>query len=309
MEVSIIYVNWNSVAYLRDSIRSVYDRTHDIQFEIIVVDNASPAEDVGVLSQEFPQITLIKSDKNLGFAGANNLGYRHSSGQYILFLNPDTKLTSPAINLMAKRLESLSGAGIVGCKLLNGDLSVQTSCIQKFPTILNQILDTDYLRDRWPSSRLWGIAPLFSDNSEPAKVEVVSGACLMIKRGVFEKVGFFSEDYFMYAEDLDLCYKVDRAGFVNYYVGEAMVVHYGGKSSAPQWATVMKWKAVLRFCRKTRGYFYGFLFRVAMILVAMGRLAIIGILSIFGRPLTKEQDRYSVSAKWGAILKTLLSLA
>jgi hypothetical protein len=307
MDISIIYVNWNSVDYLRESIVSVYEQTCNIRFEIIVVDNASPTGDVDVLKEEFPDIILIKSSENLGFAGANNVGYKKSSGKFLFFLNPDTKLVSPAINLMLKRMEYLPNVGILGCKLLNGDHSVQTSCIQRFPTILNQTLDTDYLRRRWPNSTLWGIAPLFSSSSEPARVEVISGACMMIKRDVFERAGLFSEDYFMYAEDLDLCYKVVSAGFMNYYTGEATVIHYGGKSSTPQRATVMKWKAIVRFCVKTRGYVYGLLFRFVMILVAFGRLIIIGTFCVFGNTPGNKEARYSVSEKWKAILKTLLT--
>lgn len=307
MDVSIIYVNWNSVGYLRESIASVYEQTGDVQFEIIVVDNASPLDGVDVLRNEFPGIHLVKSTTNLGFAGANNLGYRSSSGNFILFLNPDTKLVMPAINFMLKKMEDLPNVGILGCKLLNGDLSIQTSCIQRFPTILNQALDTDYLRRLWPNSALWGMAPLLSSSAEPAGVEVISGACMMIKRDVFEKIGLFSEDYFMYAEDLDLCHKAVSRGFVNYYTGEARVIHYGGKSSVPQQATVMKWKAIVRFCVKTRGYIYALVFRLVMSLVAFVRLMIIGTLSMFGDTIGKDEGRYPVSEKWKSILKTLLT--
>lgn len=307
MDVSIIYVNWNSADYIRESIRSVYEHTRGIRFEIIVVDNASPARNVDMLKEQFPEITLIKSEKNLGFAGANNLGYKSSSGENILFLNPDTKLVSPAIDVMARQLNSLPDAGIIGCKLLNSDLSVQTSCIQTFPTILNQVLDIDYLRRRWPKNSLWGIGPLYSDSVEPAKVEVVSGACLMIKRVVFEKVSWFSEDYFMYAEDLDLCYKVVQAGFTNYYVGEGMIVHYGGKSSEPQSATMMKWRAIPRFCDKNRGRFYGSIFRIVMALTAMGRLAVIKTASAFGNRFASQKDLNSAFAKWRTILSILLT--
>jgi GT2 family glycosyltransferase len=307
MELSIIYVNWNSVDFLRESIASVYEYTRDIQFEIIVVDNASPTGDVDSLKQQFPEIIIIKSPKNLGFAGANNLGFRNSSGRFILFLNPDTKLLSPAANRMAAHLESLPNAGIIGCKLLNEDLSVQTSCIQKFPTILNTALDIDYLRNRWPKARIWGTAALFSETLEADCVEVISGACMMIRREVFEIAGLYSEDYFMYAEDLDLCYEVMRSGYSNYYIGDSTVVHYGGRSSSPQRATVMKWKSILRFCRKTRGRSYAFVFRIVMALVAMCRLVIILFQTVVGGMFRKNESKRRVFGKWTAILRTLLT--
>ncbi len=307
MDVSIIYVNWNSVDYVRESIQSVYEHTHGIQFEIIVVDNASPAGNVDVLKEEFPEITLIKSTSNLGFAGANNLGYKSSSGENILFLNPDTKLVNAAVNAMARSLQSLPNAGIIGCRLLNSDLSLQTSCIQTFPTILNQVLDTDYLRGRWPKNPLWGIGPLYSNSAEPAKVEVVSGACLMIKRAAFEAVSLFSEDYFMYAEDLDLCYKVRQAGYTNYYVGEGKVIHHGGKSSEPESATMMKWRSIPRFCDKNRGRLYGSMFRIVMALTAICRVAVIKTASVFGDRFARQTDLRSALAKWRTILNVLLT--
>src|ERR1700680_3820748 len=268
MELSIICVNWNSADYLRECIASVYEYTREISFEIIVVDNASSQEGVDTLREQFPDVTIIKSAKNLGFAGANNVGFRHSTGAYVLLLNPDTKLISAAINIMLAHMKSLPDAGIVGCRLLNTDLSVQLTAIQKFPTILNQVLDLEYLQLRWPHCPLWEIAPLFSTDVKLLKVEVISGACMLLRRQVFEQVGMFSEDYFMYAEDIDLNYKVKSAGFTNYYVGEAAMIHHGSKSSSRQeisfWATIMKYRAMRKLFQKTRGRLYGSMYRVAM---------------------------------------------
>ena len=307
MEISIIIVNWNSTDYVRGCVASIYEHTRDVAFEIIVVDNASPAGDAALLEQEFPHITLIKSNENLGFAGANNLGFRYSSGKYVLFLNPDTKLGSPAISLMVQELQAHPEGGILGCKLLNEDLSIQTSCIQTFPTILNQLLDSDWLRLRWPNSRLWGTGPLFSNDGKPAKVEVVSGACMLVRQDVFEQVGLFTEDYFMYAEDLDLCYKVERAGYSNYYLGTAAVIHYGGKSSNPESATQMKWRSIAHFCEKHHGTFYALIFRIVMASAALGRLGAIAGMGSFGNTFGNEQSRRSASAKWRLVLRAVLN--
>jgi N-acetylglucosaminyl-diphospho-decaprenol L-rhamnosyltransferase len=199
-------------------------------------------------------------------------------------------------------LKVLPDAGIVGCKLLNSDLSIQTSCIQKFPTILNQLTDIENIRLRWPRCRLWEIDVLFSENPKPVVVEVVSGACMMLKRDIFEWVGLFSEEFFMYAEDIDLCHKIMRAGFKVYYVGDAVVVHHGGQSSKQhvvnQWATIMKFRAMTQFCEKTRGKAYAWMFRAAMGCAAIGRLLAIAIMSVFGSKTIKS----NTSAKWIAIL-------
>jgi len=307
MDLSIIVVNWNSTDYLRESVRSIFEHTADLHFEIIIVDNASPVDDVDILKDEFSGITLIKSRENLGFARANNLGFRSATGRYILFLNPDTRLVNSAINLMVDQLKILPESGVVGCKLLNGDLSIQTSCIQTFPTILNQVLDADYLRNRWPRSSLWGVGPLFFEVPAPVKVEGVSGACMMIRREVFEKAGLFSDVYFMYAEDLDLCRKVVRAGHSNYYVGAGVVVHYGGKSSTPLWATAMKWRSILLYCTKNHGRCYALLFRFAMILAAVARLTMLALAWLFACVRTRKRRSDPAAAKWRTILKTMLT--
>lgn len=312
MDLSIILVNWNSTDFLLECLASVHHFTADISFEVIVVDNASTVQDLERLTGQFPLLKLVRSPENLGFAQANNLGFGTSSGERLLFLNPDTKLQGPAINIMFESLNSLPEAGVLGCRLLNTDSSLQTSCIQKFPTILNQLLDVERLQLRWPDCRLWGIGPLFRHNLTPSPVEAISGACMMVRRAVFEAVGGFSRDYFMYAEDLDLCYKVARAGFTNYYIGQATIVHHGGKSSQQrrvnQWATVMKFRAVQRFCAKTRGRAYGFCYRLAIGCSAVGRLAFIALAYPFFRLRSDTRALRNASSKWSAVFQWAFGL-
>ncbi len=306
-ELSIVCVNWNSVGYLRECIASIYAQTHGIDFEIIVVDNASPEGNVETLQQWFPDIRIIKSPVNLGFSKANNLGYKSSAGKYLLFLNPDTRLAGPAINVLMDQVRAMPDAGIVGCKLLNTDLSVQTQSIQRFPTILNQLFDIEYLRLRWPACRLWEIGALFSNSDEPVCVEVIPGACMLLRREVFEAAGGFSEEYFMYAEDIDLNYKVSRLGLNSYYVGQAALIHHGGKSSEQrgvnQWATVMKFRAMRIFYRKTRGRLYAEMYRAAMGCAALVRLAVLMLLFPFAGLVRKREKIVAASGKWGAILR------
>lgn len=302
-ELSIICVNWNSLDYLLEAVGSIYENTQGISFEIIIVDNASPEGGVDTVSEKFPAVKIVKSDKNIGFAGANNLGFRQSSGRYVLLLNPDTKLIGPAITIMLDQIKSLPDAGIVGCKLLNSDLSTSTTSIQKFPTILNQLLSAEPLRVRFPSCSLWDLGPLFSESSAAVQVDVIPGACMMLKRGVFEQAGLLTEDYFMYAEDIDLNYKIRKLGFSSYYVSEAKIIHYGGRSSSrqriSQWSTVMTYRAMLKFYRRTRGSMYAAAYRFAMGCAAVVRLIVLALMFPFG-------DRPSIrwtAVKWHTILK------
>jgi len=184
---------------------------------------------------------------------------------------------------------------------------VQTSSIMKFPGILNQIFQYEGLRLRWPSFPLWDIGPLFSASKEPVRVEAITGACMMMRREVFEKVGLFSEEYFMYAEDVDLCWKVTRAGFPNYYLGEGNIIHYGGVSSPREWQIVAKVKAELKLCENFHGHFYALLFRGALALNAVIRYFLAGALYLFRRACGKKGAPTTALSKYRAALKTLLA--
>jgi hypothetical protein len=305
-DLSIIIVNWNSTAYLLKCLESIYAQTHETAFEIIVVDNASPDGNVGIVKQQYPDVVLIESPLNLGFAGANNLGFRASRGEYVVFLNPDTVLRNAAFDLMLRQVRSLPSLGAAGCTLLNEDLSLQTAAIQTFPTIVNQLLDLDVLRNRFPGCSLWNIAPLFAGGTEPSRVEVISGACVLFRREVFAEIGQFSEEYFMYAEDLDLCYKAAQGGFTNYYIPQGQIIHYGGKSSVRRRAVVMKWRSILQYVAKHRGYGYQLVFRAAMACSALGRLALLLAAAALSRGARRNSARDAL-LKWWLILGTMVT--
>lgn len=303
MQLSIIIVNWNSRDHLRKCLESVFSQTSGIEFEVIVIDSASFDGCGEMLQTHFPRVRFIQSIENLGFARANNEAFLASKGETILFLNPDTEVIGPAIKVLHEHMARLSNAGAVGCRLLNSDRSVQTSCIQPVPTILNQLLDSEFLRAKWPKSRLWGMAPLFALDFSPQPVEAISGACVMMGRSLFEQIGHFSEDFFMYAEDIDLSYKATQAGATNYYIPSATVVHYGGSSTqqaASNFSVVMMREAIWRFLRKTRGNLYGLGYRISMLLSSFCRLSLISLARLFG----KGNSSY---AKWLAILRWSLN--
>ncbi len=306
MDLSIIIVNWNSVTYLRNCLESIYSKKHNFQFEVVVIDAASFDGSGEMLSECFPQVRFIQAKDNLGFAKANNMAFKESSGEVVLFLNPDTEIVGDAIAAMIAALRRLSDAGSLGCKLLNTNGSIQTSCIQSVPTILNQCLDSEFLRSRWPNSSLWGMSPLHSGGEMPSVVEAISGACVMMSRKLFSEVGMFSEDYFMYAEDIDLSDKVSKAGFKNYYVPCASVIHHGGASSATatnHFSTVMMRESIWRFLRKTRGLAYGLAYRMAMSIVAVARLLLLTFLFPVQRVRSRGTDWKASFGKWCAILR------
>lgn len=308
MDLSIIIVNWNSLAYLRECLSSVYEHTRTIRFEVIVVDNASPEGGVQSILKEFPDIHIVESAENIGFARANNLGFQSARGEYVLLLNPDTKLLDSAIELLVTEAKRLPDAGIVGGKLLNGDLSVQTQAIQTFPTVLNQLLNIESLRLRRPDCSLWKIGALFRDCPEPIKVDVIPGACMLLKSETFRRLGGFDGTFFMYGEDVDLNYRVRELGLTNYYIGRASIIHYGGKSSSRQrvsnWSTVMKYTAMSQLYRTHRGLFYSVLYRSAMGLSAGIRV----VLLTLATPFVDRETASAASSKWATVLKWSLGI-
>jgi GT2 family glycosyltransferase len=311
-ELSIIIVNWNSLDYVRECLTSIFSVDQGLDFEVIIVDNASTKGNPAVLRDEFPGIRLLMNRENIGFAGANNIGFKESSAKFILFLNPDTLVLGDALAEMVRRLRSLPNGGAIGCKLLNTDATIQTSCIQRFPTIWNQMVDFEALQYRWPKWSIWGIAPLFEESNAPVPVEVISGACLMVRREVFEAAGHFSREYYMYAEDADLCYTIRSLGWTCYYAGGAKVIHHGGGSSKVRttnhWSTVMTRKAIFQFCRKTKGPLYSHLYRIAMGVSATSRLVLLLPLSLLPSGKSSGGDVRATMSKWTAILKWSLGI-
>jgi N-acetylglucosaminyl-diphospho-decaprenol L-rhamnosyltransferase len=307
MDLSIIIVNWNSKDFLLKAIASVEAETKGIEFEVVVIDGGSFDGCDEMLRQSYPHVVFIQSAKNLGFAKANNEAVKVSRGRNLLFLNPDTEVEGLAIKTLYDQMSALPDAGIVGPKLLNTDRSIQKSCIRAFPTILNQVLESDMLRNFFPRAGLWGMKPLQERDKRAKVVEAVSGACFMMKRSVFEQIGMFSTDYFMYSEDIDLCLKVRKAGLNTYYVPGAVVVHHGGGSSSQSgtssFSTVMMLESRWRFFRKTRSVWYATFYRVAMFGTCIVRVMLVLCVWPACRLAGKEFSGRAVLKKWMANLR------
>jgi N-acetylglucosaminyl-diphospho-decaprenol L-rhamnosyltransferase len=307
-DLSILIVNWNSRDFLRKCLASLYKETHGLAFEVIVVDNASLDGAAELVAAEFPKVRFIQSETNLGFARANNLAFEFSAGKAILLLNPDTEIIGDAIPRMLAALNSTADAGVVGCKLLNTDLSIQTPCIKRFPTILGEILSIEWLRLRWPRCRLWSIEPLFSNSPKPVCVDAVSGACQLIPRDVYQAVGGLNAKYFMYAEDIEISATALRQGRKTYYVGSASIIHHGGQSSigkdrGNRWISIMQKEAMWQFFRSTHGSTYAAVYRMTIAFVSLLWI----VVTIAFSPLLfllRGRDRITrLLRKWGGGLQ------
>lgn len=313
MDLSIIIVNWNSKAFLRNCLESILQAPPSLALEVIVVDNASYDGADRMLAGEFPRVRYVQSNENLGFARANNLGYKHSSGRHLLFLNPDTEIVDGAIDRMVAAADSLADAGAIGCRLLNSDGSLQTSCVQALPTILNQALDAEGLRARFPKSSLWGMEALHREGSEPRAVEMISGACLLVPRAAFESTGRFTEAYFMYGEDADLCRKIGATGRKLYYLPDAAVIHHGGQSTkqtgASTFSILLMQESLHTYFRLAGGRPRAALFRASRFVTACVRVALLAALRIAPGDAAVKSERQASLHKWKTILLWSAGLA
>lgn len=307
MDLSVIIVNWKSAGYLEACLRTLYaNPPRDCRFEVVVIDNAS-YDGVGrMLAEKFPSVRFIQSDQNLGFSGANNAAAEQSSGHELLFLNPDTELEPGSIDALRQALsEGGERAGVVGARLLNTDRSVQTSCLQAFPTIWNQAIDADFLRNRFPRWKVWGTWPLLEKQRRPVAVEVISGACMLIRRRVFEQVGGFTTAYFMYSEDVDLCHKIREEGFANFYTDDAVVIHHGGGSTnaagISHFSAVQMKESRHRYFQLRRGLAYAFAYRVSVAAISLVRCALLAVGAVFA--FGRRAELAAILSRWVSILR------
>ena len=230
MDVSVIIVNYNSEVLVLDCIDSILKKTKDINFEIIVIDNASPNGNSFIINQAYlNKINFISSEENLGFGRANNLAVKSASGKYIFFLNPDTILLNNAILLMFNFLENNPQVGVVGGNLYDMDELPMHSFRVFRPSILSE-LDSFLFNGKMTNLLIRNID--FNYTNYPIKINkgYITGADLMIKKSIFENIGGFEKSIFMYYEDALLCNEVRKVNYDLFSLPTAKIVHLEGKS-------------------------------------------------------------------------------
>lgn len=230
-EVSIIIVSFNTCQLLKECLQTLAQEAGEIRYETIIIDNASQDSSAEMVAQEFPQVKLIRSSINLGFAAANNLGFAQARGDYVVLLNSDAFLKPQALSRAVAYMRTDSTIGAGGARLIGSDGSWQPSARQ-FPSILNHFLAVSGLAAKYHRSRFFGRADrTWADHNQAAETDWVPGAFLIIPRRVLEQVGYFDERFFLYYEEVDLCKRIKAAGYKIWYWPDVVVVHWGGESS------------------------------------------------------------------------------
>ncbi|MEO0122577.1 MAG: glycosyltransferase [candidate division WOR-3 bacterium] len=232
IEVSIVIVNYNVKHFLEQCLMAVEKARHNLNIEIIVVDNASVDGSQSMIKKKFPGVILIENQKNLGFAKANNQALKIARGKYILILNPDTLIQEDTLINLKNFLDEHPEAGAVGCKLINPDGSFQVASRRSIPTPWVAFTKIVGLSKIFPKSKTFGSYNLtYISPDIESEVDVLSGSLMLVRNEILRKVGYFDEDYFMYGEDIDLCYKIKKAGSKIYYTPKTKAIHYKGEST------------------------------------------------------------------------------
>lgn len=244
MGLSIVIVNYNTKAELRQCLQSVFNSQTKFDYEVWVVDNASSDQSAEMVKAEFPKVGLIENRDNVGYSKANNQALRLAQGRYLLLLNPDVEVEPGTFDKMVSFMDNNPMVGISGCRVVKPDGSLDKACRRKFPNPANSFF---YLTGLGASDY-----NLALPDDRIAEVDSVMGAFLLIRSEVMEKVGLLDETFFMYGEDLDWCYRAKAAGYKVMYVPVTTVVHHKGSSSrkAPQKALYEFHRAMLIFYDK-----------------------------------------------------------
>jgi len=225
MELSIIVITHNSSSYIKACLHSVMEAMKGVDHEILIVDNASKDETCRIIEKEFPQVLLIKSEVNLGFAKANNLGLQKAKGEFILLINPDTLWKTGKAREAIGFLRNHPEIGAMGCRLVLEDGSWQRSH-GHFPTLLREFKETFYLPKIFSRSNWAKGVFVYRDHPEPKPVEWVSCTFLICPRRLIAEAGYLDEEYFMYYEDIDLAKRIREQGKEVYYFPGIEIVHY-----------------------------------------------------------------------------------
>lgn len=229
--LSIIIVSYNTAELTINCIKSIYNQTKEIDYEIIVVDNNSKDDSVCRIQKEFPNVKLIVNKDNRGFAYALNIGIKKSSGEIILSINSDTLIIDNAIEKSYKFLKGNLQYGILGVKLLNEDNSIQPSC-RNLPDIWNCFTEAFFLINIFPKSKIFGRYYMsYFNYDKTIEVDWIKGTYMMIRKEVFEKVGLFDDEFFLYSEETDFMLRAKRKGIKTVFYNEVSIYHFEGSSS------------------------------------------------------------------------------
>lgn len=232
MKLSVIIVNYNVRAYLEQCLRTVFKALEGVEGEVFVVDNLSTDGSVEMVREKFPAVRLIANQENVGFSRANNQAIRASRGEHVVLLNPDTVVGEDVFRKVIAFLDAHPKAGGLGVRMIDGTGQFLPESKRGLPTPAVAFYKIIGLTRLFPRSRVFGHYHLgHLPDHETARIEILSGACMFLRRKTLDEVGLLDESFFMYGEDIDLSYRITLGGYENWYFPEARIIHYKGEST------------------------------------------------------------------------------
>ena len=232
MKLSVIIVNYNVRAYLEQCLRTAFEALKGIDGDVFVVDNQSTDGSVEMVREKFPNVKLIANADNVGFSRANNQAIRESSAEYVLLLNPDTVVGEDVFHKVAAFMDAHPKAGGLGVKMIDGTGQFLPESKRGLPTPAVAFYKIIGLTRLFPKSKVFGRYHLgHLPENQAAPIEILSGACMFLRKKTLDEVGLLDESFFMYGEDIDLSYRITMGGYENWYLPEARIIHYKGEST------------------------------------------------------------------------------
>ena len=306
---SIIIIAYNSCDFIPACLKSVRDACEGIDSQIIVLDNGSSEPILPEIKEFFPEVLWLESSENLGFGKGCNLAEKKATKPYLFFINPDTVVSRDSFIKVLDFMEEHPESGTVGCRILNEDGSIQWACRRSFPTPITAVSKTIGLASLFPKSKLLASYNMtYADPDEMTEVDAISGSFFCIRRDLYEKLGGFDEDFFMYGEDLDLCFRTKAAGCKNFYTPSTNILHFKGQSCRTRrWGSYVDfYKAMLIFVKKHKD-----LYIVPNFLVSFGILfaAFVGMFSRLIPKFWKIFLDLGVIALWAFVVLDLCGSA
>ncbi len=303
-DATVIIVSWNSRDDLRNCLRSLQESSQPTSMKVVVVDNASSDGSAGMVEQEFPAVRVRRSGSNLGFAAANNVAMRESDTRYVILLNPDTEVLGPGLRPLVDFMDRNANVWAAGPALLNSDRTPQRSGV-RFPSVWNIVVETLFLDRVFPRWKIFGQhRELYAAKGVARRVDYVQGSCLIVRREpVFTAVGLIDEEFFMYFEETDWCFRMQRAGGEVWVCPDARVVHHGGGTVGhyDERRILHYHKSLFRFIKKNSGDGKAMLVRCVILLRSLVRLVVWGVVAIV-RP-TLRSAAFSALRGYGGVLR------
>ncbi|MCQ2124455.1 MAG: glycosyltransferase [Fibrobacter sp.] len=298
---SVIIVAYNSCDFIPACLKSVRDASEGIDTQVIVLDNGSPEPISAEIKEFFPEVFWIDSKENLGFGKGCNLAVKSATKPYLFFVNPDTLVSRDSLRKVLEFTQENPDSGTVGSRILNEDGSLQLACRRSFPTTFSAISKTIGLASLFPKSKLFASYNMtYADPEQVTEVDAISGSFFCMRSELYRQLNGFDEDFFMYGEDLDLCFRAKAAGFKNYYTPSTNILHFKGQScKTRRWKSYVDfYKAMIIFVKKHKDLYF-----VPSFLVTLGILfaAFVGMFSRLIPKFWKIFLDLGVVALWGLL--------